>query len=125
MSIFKTISRKFFHFKDALQFREAIDKAEKAHIKYGPRYYVLPSADGKLVVVDRKNYRILRRKHYIPQNNKMQDALDGCFYHTAHRNGNGLIPENVRRIKEEQYFMFKESYRFSKKLMKKSKSKKK
>lgn len=55
MNIFKKI-------KAEIVYSLAVRKADNAHSENGERYYVMPSEDGRLVVVDRRNFRILKRK---------------------------------------------------------------
>lgn len=111
MNIFRKIKEKVYHLHDSHQLREAIKTADKAHSEKGNRYYVMPSKDGKLIVVDRKNFRLLRMKHYIPQDARMQDALNSCFYHTPHSNGSGIMPNDIMKIKSELFFSWKRSLR--------------
>ena len=50
----------FSKFRDYLVYREAVRLADAQHEKNHSRYYVVPSKSGKLMVVDRKNFRILK-----------------------------------------------------------------
>lgn len=86
-----------------LMFREAIRKADKAHADDGNRYYVMPSSEGKLLIMDKTNFRILKRKHYISQKATVQDLLNECFYFTPYRNGDCAITPEILEIKRRQY----------------------
>jgi hypothetical protein len=79
MNVFKKI-------KAYLQFRQAIITAEDAHAKDGTRYWVMPyDRDNKpnLFIVNRQNFKILKRKGYIPKNATIGDLDRECFYVTA------------------------------------------
>ena len=100
------ILKKLFAF---VQLHEAVRRADKEHERNHARYYVMPSRDGKLVVIDRKNFKILRMKRYIPSHATQRDMLNECFYFTPYRDGSGLITKEARKIKTEQYFSWKEA----------------
>ncbi len=90
MNIFK----KFFYF---LRFRQAVIMADKAHAKNNIRYFVIPDNKGKLIITDRKNYRLLRRKKYIPGDQSYLLALNTCLYRTPDGSGrNGLSAESMQ-----------------------------
>lgn len=79
MNIFK----RFFAF---LRYYSAVTKAQvAAAANGGARHFVIPAQAGsrRLLVLDRKNFRALKRKHYIPQNATMADVLRECFYFTV------------------------------------------
>ncbi|WP_308662106.1 hypothetical protein [uncultured Alistipes sp.] len=78
----------FKKFKAYLRFREAVKRADEAHQRDGQRYYVLP-AKGKLVIMDRRNFRILRRKGYISRNANVPSIPRHCIYYTADGSGRG------------------------------------
>lgn len=82
MNIFKKI-------KAEIVYSLAVRKADNAHSENGERYYVMPSEDGRLVVVDRRNFRILKRKNYISKDASVADMQRECFYCTPYRNGKG------------------------------------
>lgn len=89
--------------KAYLALRKAINMADEKHADGGGRFYVLPTSDGKLIVTDKKNFRTLRRKHYIGQDATMQDAMNECFYFTPYKNGSGYITPEILAIKRRQY----------------------
>lgn len=86
--------------------RKAIMMAEAAHEQNGHRYYVMPTSDGKLAVMDRTNFRILKRKNYISRNATLGQLLTECFYHTAYANGNGVMPDDVRKNKRRAFWLW-------------------
>lgn len=99
MNIFK----KFFY---SLRFRYAVIMADKAHAKSGICYFVIPDNDGKLVVMDRKNFRLLKHKKYIRKETSYQIAIHTCLYRTPDGSGrNGLSSESMRN-RFNQYIDF-------------------
>lgn len=103
MNIFQKI-------KASLIYREAIRKADRAHNSDGGRYYVMPSAEGKLLIMDRKNFRIFKRKQYINSNATVKDMLNECFYCTPYRNGTEALPPLVVALKRKQYLSWCEAF---------------
>ena len=97
MNIFK----KFYY---GLRLREAARKADKQHELFGNRFYVMPAADGRLIIMDKKNFRRLKHKHYISRDVSTADLMRECFYFTPFRNGDGFITNSQRQLKAKQYF---------------------
>lgn len=96
----------FQKLKAVLRLREAVKKAEEAHSKTGERFYVMPlsGSDGKLIIMDRFNFRKLKQKGYITYDAHVLDLEKECFYFTAYRNGtSGIVPE-VENLKRRQYY---------------------
>lgn len=89
-----------------LRLREAVRKADEAYNQTGKRYYVMPSfgGDRKLLIMDRTNFRILKRKGYISDKALVHDMMIESFYFTPHRDGSGWLSEKDRRKKVRQYF---------------------
>lgn len=98
----------FRKFVARLRFREAVKRADAAHVKNGHRYYILPTKGGKLVIMDRKNFRLLRSKRYIFRGAKVPDLVVKSLYFTPYRNGNGGITEEARQKGFERYLSFLE-----------------
>lgn len=84
--------------KAKIAFIKAVRLAEDSHAKDGDRYYILPSGDGKLVVVDKMNFKRLRRKHYIGKNYTPSRLVDECFYYTANYHEGGMCDETRRKM---------------------------
>ena len=96
----------FKKFRAFLRFREAVKMADEAHKKNHQKYYVLPQKDGKLVVMDRKNFRGLRRKGYISREATIPALSTHCVYHTGDARGlGGVLPEYLRE-KFNDYIRF-------------------
>lgn len=109
MNIFQLIDKAALHGREFfayLRLREAVRKADEAYQQTGKRHYVLPSfgGDRKLLVMDRSNFRILKRKGYITSKAMIHDAMLESFYFTPHRDGSGWLTEKDRRRKIRQYF---------------------
>lgn len=79
--------------------------ANAAHSKDGSRYYVLPCVSPKvfLIVADRKNFRMLQRKHYIDNRWAYSDAINRAFYYTADKSGNGAPTEEILKFRQVAY----------------------
>ncbi len=130
------IFRQFFAY---LRLREAIRKADEAYIRTKNRQYVLPGSDCRLIIMDRSNFRLLKRKGYIPNNACTHDAVVESFYFTPYRDGSGWITKADRLHKLKKYFQWyakslkeikkkkeeqKQKSKFLKKKMKEDKAKK-
>lgn len=96
----------FQKLKATLRLREAVKKAEEAHSKTGERFYVMPlsGSDGKLIIMDRFNFRKLKQKGYITYDAHVLDLEKECFYFTSYRNGTSCIVPEVESIKRRQYY---------------------
>ena len=109
MNIFQLIDKVTLHGREFfayLRLREAVRKADEAYKQTGKRYYVMPSfgGDRKLLVMDRANFRILKRKGYITDKALVHDMMIESFYFTPHRDGSGWLSEKDRHKKVRQYF---------------------
>ena len=85
--------------KAKMVYSKAVRKAESASAKdNGNRYYVMPSTvRGKVIIFDRSQFRILKRKHYVKESMSMQDCVKNCFYHTRDKAGNVMHPLLVEK----------------------------
>lgn len=92
MNIFKKI-------KAEIVYSLAVRKANNAHSEKGERYYVMPSEDGRLVVVDRRNFSILKRN----KDASVADMQRACFYCTPYRNGKGEMPADITALKHSAF----------------------
>ena len=99
MNIFQKI-------KASLRLREAVRKADEAHRETGERYYVMPlsGSKGKLIIMDRFNFRKLKQKGYITHKAFVPDLERECFYFTPYSNGSCAISSEVGKIKRQQYY---------------------
>lgn len=110
MNFFKKI-------RASLRLREAVRQADKAHRENGKRYYVIPTsgASGRLVIMDRGNFRKLRQKHYINHDTFVKDLEAECFYCTPYRNGAGLLSPDAVELRRRRYYAWLETLKKSKK----------
>lgn len=97
----------FKRFRAVLRIKEAARQADKAHKKTGERYYVIPNGkNGKLIIMDRFNFRKLKQKRYVSHNVFVNDLERECFYCTPYRNGNGALSKEVVTMKCRHYIEF-------------------
>ena len=67
----------------SIRLNEAVVQADKAHEETGERYYVMPNGkSGKLIIMDRFNFRKLKQKGYVSHNVFVNDLERECFYCT-------------------------------------------
>ena len=111
------------HFKDYLRLRAAIRTADEQHAKDGDRYYVVPSLDGQLLIMDRKNFKALKLKHYIEKKVTLNDLRRECFYHTPYSNGTDVMPDEVRKLRAASYYAWCNIQHMKKKKAKKNNGK--
>jgi hypothetical protein len=90
--------------KASLRLREAIRKADKAFEETKERHYVMPTTkEEQLIIMDRKNFRILKQKHYISNKKSIYDLEKACFYCTPYANGNGKLSKEDIALKKQAY----------------------
>ena len=87
------------YLRDYLRLRAAIQTADEQHAKDGDCYYVMPSTDGTLIIMDRKNFRALKRKHYVGKTITLNDLKRECFYRTPFPYGR--LPLSPADLKEK------------------------
>lgn len=98
--------RKFFRrLKRKIVYYNAVRLANKCHAKNGYRYFVVPTTKGKLIVMDKKNFRILKRKHYL-SDVPTHMLADRCIYHTANRKGECMTEKS--RVCKKHWYIFGE-----------------
>lgn len=95
----------YYRLIDYLRYYKAVQMADIAHEKDNDRYLVMPSTDGKLIIVDRKNFRMLKRKGYINKSANIGTMLVECFYYTAGMNTDP-ISEEWRKKKYKEYLQW-------------------
>jgi hypothetical protein len=95
-----------FHFKDYLRFREAVKMADEAYSKTGQRHYVMYNSNGGLIVLDRKNFRIMKQKHYIGKDVTIDQLARECFYYTPYGNGTAALDPQVADTKRKNYYAY-------------------
>ena len=109
----------FLKFRAALQLREAVKRANNAHAATGERFFVMPTTDGKLLVMDRKNFRRLKFKNYVSRKVVVNNLLTESFYFTPCRGERLPMSEELRKKKVQQFFEWKELFHKMKKAQRK------
>lgn len=109
----------FRKLKAMLILREAIKLANEIYTDNPQRYFVMPTTDGKLSVMTKKEFRTLKRKHYINKEATNFDLMRECFYFTPDRGGNDAITDDLRKRKSKQYMRWCEAYTKMKSMRKK------
>lgn len=99
MNIFKKLQAK-------VKIKRAIALADESHAKDGQRYYVMPTAEGKLIVMNRKSFRKLKLKKYISYKAMVADLEKESFYHTPYGNGTGAITDDTFKRKQKEYMFW-------------------
>lgn len=101
----------FKKFIATLKFNEAVRKANNEHAKTGNRYYVMRTSgtSGQLIIMDRKNFRLLKQKRYISNKVFVRDLEKECFYCTPYKNGSGELPPKIYEFKKQCYFNWLEN----------------
>ena len=105
------ISKCMYRIKDYVLLNRAIDMADNARAKTGQRFYVMPSTDGKLVVMDRKNFRKLKQKNYIPRKANVDNLIMESFYFTSYGDGTGKLTKSFFNKKTESYYSWCDAIR--------------
>lgn len=109
----------FRKLQDYLRFREAVRKADDANSVSGHRYYVMPLLTNgktpKLIIMDRDNFRVMKKKHYIKHDATVKDLINECFYCTPYSNGDGYLTEEAQRLKLASYFSYCKAVRYGNK----------
>lgn len=99
MNIFK----KFYLY---LHYWTAANLADKSYRKYRHRFFVLPGTNGELLVSDRRNFRGLRRKHWVKNadNLDIRQVVEKSFYHTPYADGSGHMTGTETKAKLHDYY---------------------
>ena len=103
LRLFDWMWEPYYLLKDYLRYLRAVELADAAHEKDHDRYYVMPTMDGKLMVMDRKNFRQLKQKGYIHKDARMHNAIAECFYFTPKIGEMEPISTQVRKQKYSEY----------------------
>lgn len=88
-----------------MRYNYAVKMAEKAHKQKGERFYVMPDHNDKLIVMSRRDMRILRRYRFMARSVNMYAIMKECFYATADRKGQKLS-ESILKAKRDMYIQY-------------------
>lgn len=97
MNLFKKI-------KAVLQYRKMVSIADMEHYKDGDRYYAIPTTGGNIQVVNRRTFRTLKHKKYIPHKANIIAMEKESFYHTSYANGTGKLSPVIIDLKKRQFY---------------------
>lgn len=79
MKVTKIIKR----IKCEIMYRQATAKADYASKKNnGEIFYVLPTQNGKLMIMNRPLFETFKRKKQVDNDMKVRDLFRDCVYHT-------------------------------------------
>lgn len=92
----------YYRIKAYLAYSRAVHMAVREFKKTGVRQYVIRGGRQQLLVCDRRNFRILKRKHYIKKDATIRDLEIQCFYCTPYSNGSGFLTRSDRKYKRSQ-----------------------
>ncbi len=92
-----------------MQLRQAIKKADNAHLQDHDRYFVIAGGHSEkgrplLIVLDRRNFKLLKKHKYILRGAKVKDLIRESFYFTPCMTGYGGVDEKGRKVKLQQYY---------------------
>lgn len=107
MNIFRKLS-------DYTRLYYAVKKADEIHARTGDRYYVMPGENGKLIIMNRFEFRKLKQKGYISRKASVDDLIRESFYFTPYQNGSGCITPKYESLKRKEYYSYMNSLRKAK-----------
>jgi hypothetical protein len=99
----------FKKFKAYLRFREAVRQADNAYTQTNQRHYVLPTPDGMLIIMNRKNFRGLKRKGYIDRRAYVLGLEEGWLYCTPYGNGKRGMDDTTKQMRYKRYLSMLEN----------------
>ena len=111
----------FKKFKLFLTFREAVKMANQAYKDCNQRFYIVTTPDNRLVIMNRRQFRILRRKDYIAKDERITDLAYKSIYHTPDGSGRGGISAECLRSRFHVYLDVVREHEQMVKLLKKTK----
>lgn len=93
------IRKIFKRIKYELMYFRAVSMADKAHVKYGCDYFVMPTESDKLIVINKEEYRIFRNRKWTPKSVKARDLYRECVYHTACRSTKAKVSKKRKYLR--------------------------
>lgn len=84
----------------------AIHMANKAHEQDGQRYYILPDANDRLIILTRYTFRKLKKQGLISSKATITDIIRESFYFTPHANGTGALSPAAQKAKRKMYLKY-------------------
>lgn len=99
MKKFKKFRRLFKRIKCEIMYYKAVQMAEKASARKGQVYFILPTAGKKLMVVNRAEYLIMRKRKMTDKDAKAKDLYRDAIYHTLCHSKNAKRKKHRRFLK--------------------------
>lgn len=84
----------------------AIHMANTAHGQDGQRYYILPDANDRLIILTRSSFRKLKKQGLIDRRANINDIVRESFYFTPHANGTGSLSPAAQKAKRKMYMQY-------------------
>jgi hypothetical protein len=78
----------------------------KRYLVGNTRYYVLPDADDKLIIMNRRQMHKLRTMKMMSNEAKVRHLKEESFYYTADGSGN-TISKALKEFKRQKYFEYR------------------
>lgn len=86
-----------------IRYSYAVSLADRAHERQGHRFFVVPNEYGRLIVIDRKNFRAYKRHGQIVRHASIDDLKRDCIYCTATGGGNEYLSAEQKEFKKRVY----------------------
>lgn len=108
----KMIKRFFIVQQASIRLWVASKKADMAYNKAmsdnarDKRFYVMPDANNKLIIMNRSQFRKLKKYNYMSNDVLIKHLLQECFYFTPYHNGKEPITKDVKKIKRVMYLQY-------------------
>lgn len=102
---FKVIRSMIMYPFRILSLNNAIDKAEELYNKHQERFYVMPIGR-RLIVVNRSQFRQIKRNNFIDNKATTIDALRESFYFTPDKGGNSPMNKAILKKKKIMYIKY-------------------
>lgn len=80
-------------------YRKAVDMANRAAQKNQEVYFVLPMSSGKLIVVNKEQYKYFREKKLTPKDAKVRDLFKDSVYHTLCKSEKGKRQKKLKYLR--------------------------
>lgn len=95
--------------KSTIDYTNAVRMADDYHARDGQRYYVVAGAtDGRLLVMDRARFRMLKKKNMLDYSITLQSLVEKSFYFTAHGNGSGILTKADVDAKRRDFYRWRQ-----------------
>ena len=99
-----------YYRRHALKLRLAVNLADMKQRAYNKRYFVVTAVTGydkngrekeKLVSINKDDFKMLKRRKWLPKDMDYLKLSETCFYQTELRKNNSLNAEERRKAKDK------------------------